>query len=122
MLEIARESWRAPRYTVRDDSGNTGTWVRRRFREEIAGELTGHHYELRRQGRRRLTLVGSGAELAIAEATRGRRWAISFDGFEYELRRKSAWRSEMELVREGSIVVGSIRKGRGRPRTTLCDL
>lgn len=28
----------------------------------------------------------------------------------------------MELVRDQSIVVGSIKKGRGRPRTTVCDL
>lgn len=124
MLRIVRDGRRTPRYTVSTDDGHCGTWVRRRFREDMAGECGGNHYELRREGRRRFTLVGAGAELASAEVTRRRRWAISFggDGGGYELRRKSAWRSEMELVRDQSIVVGSIKKGRGRPRTTVCDL
>jgi hypothetical protein len=120
VLVIERDSWRRPVYTVRDDAGHTGRWTRRRFGEAMTGEIDGKPLELRRDGRRRFTLVGSGTVLATAQAPTRSGWTITTDGSEYQLRRASRWRSDMEL-RRGEIPVGSIRKGRGR-RQALCDL
>lgn len=119
MLEIRRLSWLTPRYAVRDDRGHGVTWVRRRFKETITGELDGQPYEIRRDGRRRFYLIQAGVVLATADAAKRGRWAISVGNSAYELRRKSAWRSEMEL-RAHQTAVGSVRKGpRGQ---VLCEL
>ena len=121
MLVIERVSWRAPNYTVRDDAGHTGRWQRRRFAESMTGEVDGTPLELRRDGRRRFTLASSDAVLATAEAPRRTRWTITANGSAYQLRRRSRWRSDMELCR-GEVAVGSIRKGRGARGQVLCDL
>lgn len=121
MLTIERVSWRTPRYTVRDDAGHRGLLTRRRFGEAVTGEIDGDPFELRRDGRRRFTLVSTGTVRGTAEAARRGRWTISADGSAYELRRASRWRSDMELCRD-SIPVGSIRKGRAPRGRVLCDL
>jgi hypothetical protein len=119
VLEIERVSWRRPVYAVRAD-GHSGTWVRRRFAEEMTGEIDGDSFEFRREGRGRFTLVSSAGLLATAEVAGRGRWTMSVDEVAYVLRRRSRWRSDMELCR-GGIAVGSIRKGRGRGRV-VCDL
>jgi hypothetical protein len=35
---------------------------------------------------------------------------------------KTAWRSEMELLRSGGTTIGSIRKGKALRRKVVCDL
>lgn len=95
--------------------------MRRRFAETMTGEIDGNPLELRRQGRRRFTLVSSETVLATAEAPRRTYWTITADGSSYQLRRRSRWRSDMELRRAG-IAVGSIRKGRTPRGQVLCDL
>jgi hypothetical protein len=110
-----------PRYTVRDDAGHSGLLTRRRFAEAVTGEIDGDPCELRRDGRRRFTLMSSGTVLATAEAVKRGRWTISADGSAYQLRRASRWRSDMEL-RRGAIPVGSIRKRRAPRGHVLCDL
>jgi hypothetical protein len=121
VLEIERLSWGQPRYAVRDNDGHGGVWMRRRFRETMTGEIDGEPYELRRDGRRRFTLVSRGTELARAQAARRGQWTVLVEGSTYELRRRSAWRSTMDL-RRGPTTVGSIRKG-GKPRgRVLCEL
>jgi len=87
----------------------------------MTGEIDGNRFELRRDGRARFTLTGSGTVLAAAEAMSRGRWTISVDGSAYELRRTSRWRSDMEL-RRGEIAVGSIRKRRAPRGQVLCDL
>lgn len=100
MLVIDRVSWWTPRYTVDDHAGPTGRLIRRRFSESAMGEIDG---------------------LARAEAGERGRWTISADGSEYQLRRGSKWRSNMELCRSGS-PVGSIRKGRAPRGQVRCEL
>lgn len=121
MLVIERVSWRQPGYTVHDDAGHIGRWMRRRFSESMTGEIDGNPLELRRDGRRRFTLVSSDTVLATAEAARRTPWTITVDGSSYQLRRGSRWRSGMEL-RQGGIAVGSIRKGRASRGQVLCEL
>jgi len=121
VLEIERASWRAPRYAVRDDDGHSGVWIRRRFGEAMTGEINGEPYELRRDGRRRFTLLGRGMELATAEAARRGRWTVVVQGSTYELRRQSAWRSGMDL-HSGAITIGSIRKGPAGRGRVFCEL
>src|SRR5215211_4570203 len=121
MLEVERVSWLKRQYTVRDDAGHAGTWTRPRFRERMAGDVDGKHYELRPDGRRRLSLVQAGAEVASADAATRGRWTISAGERTYELGHKSAWRSELEL-RSGGRVVGSIRRAKGGRLKLLCDL
>jgi hypothetical protein len=121
VLEIERVSWRKPRYAVSDNDGHGAAWMRRRFRETMTGEIDGEPYELRRDGRRRFTLVSRGTELARAEAARRGRWTILVEGSTYELRRRSTWRSAMDL-RSGASTVGSIRKGRAPRGRVLCEL
>lgn len=118
---IERVSWRQPRYAVRDNAGHSGHWMRGRFAEAMTGEIDGTPFELRRDGRRRFTLVSSDAVIATAEATRRTPWTITADGSSYQLRRSSRWRSDMEL-RRGGVAVGSIRKGRGLRGQALCEL
>ena len=95
--------------------------MRRRFGEAMTGEFDGVRYELRRDGRKRFELVGSGAVLATAQAARRGRWEVMLDGSAYELRRRSAWGSDMELRRD-STVVGRIRKGRATRGKIVCEL
>ena len=121
VLEIERVSWRNPRYTVRDDHGHSGVWTRRRFAETMTGEIDGEPYELRRDGRRRFTLIGRGTELARAEAARRGRWAIHVEGAMYELRKRSSFRSVMDL-HSGATTLGSISKGRAPRGRVLCEL
>jgi hypothetical protein len=121
VLEIERLSWLTPRYAVRDDRGHGGTWVRSRFKETMTGDLDGRQYELARDGRRRFVLMQAGGVVATADAGRRGRWAISVGNSAYELRRKSAWRSEMELRADGT-TIGSIRKGTAPRGRILCDL
>jgi hypothetical protein len=118
---IERMAWRQPGYAVRDDAGHSGPWRRRRFAEAITGEIDGNPFELLRDGRKRFTLVSSDTVLATAEAPSRARWTITADGSKYQLRRRSRWRSEMELRRDGT-AVGSIRKGRALRGQVLCDL
>ena len=119
MLEIERISRLSARYTLDDDEGHTGSWARRRFREEMDGDLDGERYELRRERRNRLVLVHSGRVLATADAGKRGRWMISCGDSTYVLARKSRWRSEMEL-RSGEKTLGSLRKA--RRGGVLCDL
>ena len=121
VLEIERVSWRNPRYAVRDDDGHSGVWTRRRFAETMTGEIDGETYELRRDGRRRFTLVSRGTELARAEAARRGQWTIVVEGFTYELRKRSSFGSVMDLYR-GASTLGSIRKGRAPRGRVLCEL
>ena len=121
MLEIERVSWRQPRYTVRDTDGHRGVWMRRRLGETVSGEIDGEPYELRRDGRRRFIFVSRGAELATAQAASRGRWTVLVQGSTYELRRRSRWRSAMDL-RSGSITIGSIQKGRAPRGRVLCEL
>jgi hypothetical protein len=121
VLVIERVSWRQLRYAVSDDAGHTGRWMRRRFAETMTGDIDGNPFELRRDGRRRFTLVSLDTVLATAEAPRRAHWTISTDEFAYQLRRRSRWRSEMEL-RRGGVAVGSIRKGRALRGQVLCAL
>jgi hypothetical protein len=114
-------SWLTPRYGVRDDRGHAGMWVRRRFTETVTGELDGQPYEMLRDGRKRFVLRQAGSVLATAEAGRRGRWSISAGDSSYELRRKSAWRSEMELRAHGS-QIGSIRKAAASRGKVLCAL
>lgn len=85
----------------------------------MTGELDGQAYAFERHGRRHFSLVQAGAVVATADAGRGGRWAIRVGDSAYELRRKSPWRSEMEL-HDQRAVVGSIRKG--RRGAVVCDL
>lgn len=121
MLVIERVSWRQPGYVVRDDAGPSGRWRRLRFAESMTGEIDGDPFELLRDGRKRFTLVSSDTVLATAEAPKGAPWTITADGSKYQLRRRSRWRSDMELRRDGT-AVGSIRKGRALRGQVLCDL
>jgi hypothetical protein len=121
VLEIERLSWLKPRYAVRDDRGHTGMWMRRRFKENMTGDLDGHPYELGRDGRKHFFLAQAGSVLATADAGRRGSWAISVGGSAYELRRKSAWRSEMEL-QGGPTSIGSIRKAKAPRGKVLCEL
>lgn len=121
MLEIERVGFLTPRYAVHDDRGHSGTWVRRRIKETVTGDLDGQPYEVEREGRKRFILVQWGGVLATADAVRRGRWAISVEGSAYELRRKSAWRSEMELCARGTRI-GSIRKGKAPRGKILCNL
>jgi hypothetical protein len=85
----------------------------------MTGELDGQSYELGRDGRRHFFLMQAGVKVATAIAGRRGHWLISVGDSAYELRRKSAWRSEMEL-RVHKTAVGSIRKGpRGQ---VLCEV
>jgi hypothetical protein len=119
VLEIRRVGRLTPRYAVRDDRGHGGTWVRRRFKETMTGDLDGQPYELGRDGRRRFFLMQAGVVVTTATAGRRGRWTISVGDLSYELRRRSAWRSEMELYAHQT-AVGSVRKGpRGK---ILCQL
>jgi hypothetical protein len=113
VLEIERQGLLSRRYVVRDDRGHTGTWVRRRFREAISGELDGLEYEFARHGRRQFALLASGSTVATADAAKRGRWVISAGASVYELRRKSAWRGERQLLKDRA-VVGTIRKERRR--------
>ncbi len=121
MLEIEQPSWRKARYAVRDDRGHTGTWVRRRFQEGMEGDLDGDRYEMKRESRKQFVLLHS--ESAVAEAVAGRRgrWSVTAGDSSYDVRRRSGWRSEMELL-AGEVVVGSIRKGKARRVKVLCEL
>jgi hypothetical protein len=121
VLEIERVSWRKPCYTVRDSDGHGGGWIRRRFRETLAGDIDGEPYELRREGSRRFALVSHGTEVAGAEAGRRGRWTVVVAGASYELRRRSKWGSAMDLV-SGSSTVGSIRKGKAPRGRVVCEL
>ena len=121
MLEIERLSWLKPRYLVRDDRGSSGEWVRARFKESMAGELGGRRYEFARDGRKRFSLIEGGRVLATADAARRGRWAISVGGSAYELARRSAWRSEMELRAAGE-AVGRIHRGRAARGKVVCEL
>ncbi len=76
----------------------------------MAGDLDGQPYELGRDGRRRFFLMQAGVVVATATAGRRGRWAIAVGDLSYELRRRSAWRSEMELCAHQT-AVGSVRKG-----------
>ena len=120
-VEIERLSWLRPRYALRDDRGRGGLWVRRRFTETLSGEIAGQTYEFERDGRRRFTLVQSGRVLMTADAAGRGRWSIAADNSSYELRRKSPWRSEMEL-RSGDATIGSIRKGKPPRGKVVCEL
>jgi hypothetical protein len=96
--------------------------IRRRFGESATGEIDGHPFEMRREGRRRFTLARSGAVITTAVAGKRGRWTISAaDGSAYQLQRGSRWRSNMELCRSG-IRVGSIRKSRASRGQVLCEL
>jgi hypothetical protein len=95
--------------------------MRRRFGEAMSGEIDGEPYELRRDGRRGFTLLSRGRDLAKAQAARRGRWTVLVQGSTYELRRRSTWRSEMD-VRSGPITIGSIRKARGPHGRVLCQL
>jgi hypothetical protein len=121
VLEIERLSWLRLRYAVRDDRGHSGTWVRRRFKEAMTGEVDGEVYELQRDNRKHFALVQSGCALVTADAGRRGRWTISAGDSVYELRRKSAWRSAMEL-RSGERRIGWIRKGKAPRGKVLCEL
>ena len=120
-VEIERLSWLRPRYALRDDRGRGGLWVRRRFTETLSGEIAGQTYEFERDGRRRFTLVQSVRVLMTADAAGRGRWSIAADNSSYELRRKSPWRSEMEL-RSGDATIGSIRKGKPPRGKVVCEL
>ena len=87
----------------------------------MMGEIDGEPYELRRDGRRRYTLTGRGTELARAEAARRGGWTVLVEGSAYDLRKRSTWRSEMDL-HSGATTVGSIRKGRAPRGRVLCEL
>ena len=87
----------------------------------MTGEIDGEPYELRRDGRRRFTLISRGTEFARAEAGRRGQWTILVEGSTYELRRRSAWRSAMDL-HSGASTLGSIRKGRAPRGRVLCEL
>jgi len=95
--------------------------MRRRFAETMTGEIDGEAYELRRDGRRRFTLISRGTELARAEAARRGQWTILVEGSMYELRKRSSFRSVMDL-HSGATTLGSIRKGRGSRGRVLCEL
>jgi len=113
VLEIERLSWQKPRYAVRDARGQSGMWVRRRFKETMTGDLDGHPYELGRDGRKHFFLAQEGSVLATADAARRGSWAISVGDSAYELRRKSARRSEMEL-RGGQTTIARFGEERRR--------
>jgi hypothetical protein len=121
MLEIERVSWWKARYAVRVDHGVGGMWERRRRTESISGELAGERYDMRRRGRKHFVLTHGGEVLAQAAAGKRGRWTISAGDSSFELRRRSSWRSEMELQRDG-VTVGSIRKARAPRGKIQCEL
>jgi hypothetical protein len=121
MLEIERLSWWRRRYGVRDDRGSKGTWVARHFKEEMTGDLDGQPYVFGREGRRRFFLLRSGLLVAEGHSAKRGRWRVSADQLTYELRRRSRWRSEMELVGSGG-PVGRIRRQRARRAKVVCEL
>jgi hypothetical protein len=120
MLEITRISRFKPRYEVRDRQGGASRWLGRRFREGLEAEIDGRRVELRREGRRRFVLAADDEVLARAERS-GRRWTVSAEASTYELGRRKAWRSGMEL-RQGGEVVGRIERVRAPRRTVACEL
>lgn len=120
MLEIERAGWFKPRYLLRAD-GHHGMWTRRRFKEEMTGEIDGQPYELRRIDRRQLVLTDAGRELARAGAAKRGRWTISAGNSTYELQRRSHWRSDMDFL-QGTARVGSIRKTRPPCGRIVCEL
>jgi hypothetical protein len=121
VLEIERLSWRVPRYAIRDGRGHSGIWVRRRFKETMTGELDGQPYEFGRDGRKHFFLSQAGVVVATADAEQRGRWKISAGHRAYELKRRSSWRSEMEL-RAGGAPIGSIRKGKASRGKILCEM
>jgi hypothetical protein len=62
--------------------------VRRRFGKAMTGEIAGKPYELRRDGRRHLSLVSAGIVLATADAAKSGRWTIASDGSAYAHHRR----------------------------------
>jgi hypothetical protein len=59
--------------------------------------------------------------LARADAAKRGSWTVSAGDSVYELRRRSTWRSEMELCGVG-IPIGSVRKARAPRGKIQCEL
>jgi hypothetical protein len=120
MLEIERLSIFKPRYLVRDGRGHVSLWHGAALREGATADIDGQRYELRREGRKRFVL--SVAEMVVAVAERaGQHWTVSTDGESYVLRRRSTWRSTIEL-RSGDEVVGSVRRVASPRGKVMCEL
>lgn len=121
MLIIEPLSRLKPRYAVSDERGSGGTWERRRFGEEMTGDIDGEPYELTREKRKRLLLVQSGRTVASAEEAKRGSWTISAGDTVYDLRARSRMRPAMELRSDGT-PIGSVEREGLWHRRTLCDL
>lgn len=85
----------------------------------MTGELDGQSFEFERERRKRFALTQEGRVLVTAECAKRGRCKISVGERAYQLTRRSALRSEMQL-REGQATIGSIR--RAARRKVLCEL
>jgi hypothetical protein len=98
-MKIERLGWFASRYAVSDGS----VWEGRAFREPLAADIGGRHYEFRPEGRKRFVLLVDGVETASA-ARAGRDWVMKAEHATYVLRRQSRWLSPLEIVHDGRSV------------------
>ncbi|MDQ6806042.1 MAG: hypothetical protein M3065_13995 [Actinomycetota bacterium] len=115
MLEIERVSWLKARYAIRLE-GHSGVWERQRLKETMSGDVDGERYDVQRDGRKRFVLMHFDGVLARADAGGRRLWTISAGDSSYELGRRFALRSEMELRRDGARLGGFAGRGRRAPR------
>ncbi len=120
MLEIERVSWLKARYAIRLE-GHSGVWERQRLKETMSGDVDGERYDVQRDGRKRFVLMHFDGVLARADAGGRRLWTISAGDSSYELGRRFALRSEMELRRDGA-TVGWIRRARAPRAKIQCEL
>jgi hypothetical protein len=95
-VKIERLSLLKPRYAV---SGGA-VWEGRAFREPLTAEDHGRRLEFRPDGRKRFVLLVDGRESASA-ARAGREWVVKGEHATYVLRRRSLWRSAMEVLSNG---------------------
>jgi hypothetical protein len=98
-------------YTISQDGGQVARWEPHWWRSGGTFHLDGHQYAVRSSAwRNKYALLDpAGKTLATADRVGRKRWAVAADGYSYDFRRASIWRSDQELVR-GDQVVGSIHR------------
>jgi hypothetical protein len=122
LLAIDRTRSLRPRFIVRDDGGQRGTWAKERlFKETLAGDLDGEQYGFRRDGKKRLVLTQSDLVIATADPEKGRRWTVNAGDWSGELRPTTSMRAKMELY-SGDALIGTVHKGKGMKGLVVAEL